>query len=452
MKAGEWTLRSRRVVTPSGTRAADVLIRKETIAELLEYDGPETEGVVLDVGDLAVLPGLVALHREGPGRLDAQRFEATTRDSGAGGVTTLIDLPSQLDLESADGSASIERMSAAEGKIRVDCGLVVPLGHGNAARIEKWMEAGFMGVEAILGDGSHDSASYSRETDLRAAMPILAELGRPLIVDSARISQPLGPSEEADRFASSLPEREFDAIRLLIRLCRETRCRVHLIHPSASEALPMIAEARAEGLPLTVLTCPRHLGFTPPEIADGVPTFPLDLRRRGLDARERLWEGLESGLIDGICPDLPRSTATSPSLSAVEFRFDHVETSPLRRALPAVWAEARRRGLTLDHLGRWLAGRTAAMLGLSIRKGSIAVGLDADFVVFDPDAITLAETESLESVEVPVPSDTRMLAGQVEATILRGNLIYEGGQFFEHPKGSVVLRLEATQPIPGTKN
>jgi allantoinase len=436
MKAGEWTLRSRRVVTPSGTRAADVVIRNETIAELLAYEDPDAEGVILDAGDLAVLPGLVALRGDGPEALDARWFDAVTRDCGAGGVTTLIDLPPRVDFDPADASGSFRRMIAAEGKIRVDCGLVVPLGHGHVEMIESWIEAGFIGVEAILADGAPGAAKPSTEADLRAAMPILAELGRPLIVDSGRIARPSGPPDEGNRFRTSLPEREFSAIRLLIRLCRETRCRVHLIQPSASEALPMLAGARAEGLPLTVETCPSHLGLTPAEVVDGVATFPLDPARREFDARNRLWDGLESGLIDSIGPDFPRSSTVSPADPFGEIRQGQLEASPLRLALPTVWAEARRRGFTLDHLGRWLAGRTAKVLGLAGRKGSIAPGLDADFVVFDPDA--------------PALTDARMLAGQVEATILRGNMIYQAGQFFEHPKGSVVLRLEETQPIPGT--
>jgi allantoinase len=448
MNAGEWILRSRRVVTPSGTRPADVLIRKETIVELLEHDGPESEGVILDAGELAVLPGLVAFHREGEDSTDGRRFEATTRDSGAGGVTTLIDLPPRLDAKSAARWNSFDRMAAAEGKIRVDCGLVFPLGHGKADRIESWIEAGFLGVEANLGDGDWDPASISTESDLRAAMPILAELGRPLLVESGRIARRSGPRSESYQFASTLPEGEFAAIRLLIRLSRETRCRVHLIHPSGSEALPMIAEARAEGLPITVETCPSHLGYSLEDLVDGVPTFPLDPRRREFDARDRLWDGLKSGLIDGIGPDLRRPFLPRPE--AGEARLGHLAISPLRLALPAVWAEARHRGLTLDHLGRWLAGRTAGVLGLSSRKGSIAPGLDADLVVFDPDAPTVDDTESFGSVDHPPPLDGRMLAGLVEATILRGNLIYQSGQFFEHPKGTVVLRLQETQPIPGT--
>jgi allantoinase len=443
MKAGEWTLRSRRVVTPSGTRPADVLIHNETIADLLEYDGPEAEGVILDAGDLAVLPGLVALHREAPEDLDERWFEAATRDCGAGGVTTLIDLPARFDDESADGSSlSLRRMAAAEGKIRVDCGLIVPLRRGEVDRIESWIEAGFLAVEAVLEDWGRDDAW---QADIRAAMLILCGLGRPLIVDLGRIARPIREEPaEPDRFASSLPEREFAAIRLLIRLCRETHCRVHLIHPSASEALPMLAEARAEGLPLTVETCPRHLGFAAAEVVNGVPTFPLDPGRRGLDARSRLWDALESGLIGAIGPGLTRSAGAASRAQCGGVGLAQLETGSLRLALPVVWASARRRGLTLDHLGRWMAGGTAKVLGLSGRKGAIAPGLDADLVVFDPDAHPF-DRQGL----TPAP-EAGLLAGLVEATILRGTMIYQAGQFFEHPRGSVVLRLEETQPIQGT--
>jgi allantoinase len=434
MNSGEWTLRSRRVVTPSGTRAADVLIRKETIFDLLPYEDPEAEGLILDVGDLVVLPGLVALHREGLGTLDPRRFEAVTRDSGAGGVTTLVDLP-PIHTDPLDASATFRRMAAAQGTVRVDCGLVVALGRGQVDRIESWIEAGFLGIEAILSAGTSDLASVSTEADLRAAMPILAELGRPLIVDCGRISRPSTPPDDSDRFGSSMPEGEFATIHLLIRLCRETRCPVHLVQTSATEALPILAHARSERLPITVETCPRHLVLTAGEVVAGAPTDQFDPARRPLGARDRLWDALETGLIDAIGPDLPWATP-----AASEVQPAHRETRSLPLPLPEVWAEARRRGFTLDHLARWLASRPARALGLANRKGSIARGLDADFVIFDPDAPPHAD-----------PEEDRSIAGRVEATILRGTMIYQGGRFFEHPKGSVVLRLEATQPIAGAE-
>ncbi len=86
MNTGEWTLRSRRVATPSGLRAADVVIRNETIFEVLEYDGPEAEGVILDAGELAVLPGLVSLHREAAGMVDGRLVRAPPPASAGRGA------------------------------------------------------------------------------------------------------------------------------------------------------------------------------------------------------------------------------------------------------------------------------------------------------------------------------------------------------------------------------
>ena len=430
MKTGEWTLRSRRVVTPSGPCAADVVIRGETIATVAEYDGPESEGVILDAGDLVVMPGLVVLHMVGPGHPDWRGFESATRDSCEGGVTTLIDLPPDPGPGPDPDPAFEARMAAAEGKIRVDCGLVVGLGAGNADRIESWIESGAIGIEASLD---------ATEADLRAAMPILASLGRPLLVCPGRaVAWP--------------PEREYRALRFLIRLCRETRCPVHLIHPSAIEALPLIAEARAERLPLTVETCPHHLTFPTGEIAEGVHTLPSDGRRMGPEARERLWDGLKSGLIDAVGSDHSRAFEAPSRLDPGEVRASRREFTPLRLALSAVWTEARRRGLSVEDVSRWMAERTAQAFGLSGRKGLILPGLDADLVVFDPDATFLADPEPQPQRDPLFPPiDGRMLTGRVEATILRGTLIYQDGQFLDNPKGSIVLRHEETQPIHGPK-
>ena len=427
------------MVTPSGLRAADVVIRNETIAEVAEYEGPESEGVILDAGDLAVMPGLVSLHDEGPGRSDFRGFEAATRDAAARGVTTLVGLPHDHDPETNSPSAFRSRMAVAEGKIRVDCGLVVGLGRGNVDLIESWIEAGVLGVEVNLD---------ATEADLRGAMPILAGLGRPLLVHSERAGRATASTRPSDRPGSTLPDRDFDTFRLLIRLCRETRCRVHLIHPTSGEALPMIAEARAEGLPLTVETCPDHLGLAPEEIGEGGPTSPPT---RGTEVRERLWDGLRSGLIDGVGSGHPRAFAPPTSSVPGEPRPTGRELTSLPLALPALWAEAGRRGFALADLARWTASNAAQALGLSACKGSILAGLDADFVVFDPEAGFVADPSPIDRRN-PFPDlDRDRLSGQVEATILRGTLIYQAGQFFEHPKGAVVLRVEETQPIQGAK-
>ena len=454
MKSGQWIIRSRKVVTPSGTRAADVVIRRELIAEILAYDDLESEGVILDVGDLAVLPGLVALHMGGPQEADWRGFEAATRDAASGGVTTLVDLPADHDPASGSPDSLRMRLTAAQGKLRVDCGLVVGLGHGNASMIESWIESGVIGVEAHLGNAGPGSPRSSTEKDLRAAMPILARLGRPLLVHSDRSGKTRSALEDSGSgsFGSALPDREFDALRLLIRLCRESRCGVHLIHPTASEALPMIAEARAQGLPITVETCPNHLNFPFEEVANGLPTLNLHPVHQGPDVRERLWDGLRTRLIDGIGADHPGSFAIPKDAGPAESRLARRDYTSLRLALPSAWTEAKRRGFALDELARWMATRPARAFGLAHRKGSIQPGLDADLVVFDPNAPIIADPDPLHHRHDAPPIDGRSLLGKVEATILRGTLIHNDGHFHEVPTGSVVLRLEETLPLNITRN
>jgi allantoinase len=450
MVTGEWTLRSRRVVTPSGLRSADILIRNETIAQLREYDAPDTEGVILDAGDLVVLPGLVALHRDGPDRPDRYGFEAATRDAAAGGVTTLVDLPSDQSLES-DSPAEFEaRLVAAEGKIRVDCGLIVRLGNGSSSQILAWIESGVIGIEASLGRGSEGSKAHSSTSDLSAAMRILAKLDRPLLVRPHGVGPPRQRPAAGESHGSKLLDQEIDSLRSLIRLCRESRCHVHLIHPTAPEFLPIIAEARAEELPLTVETCPYHLGRAPEEAAEGVPGFSFDHATSQPAIRDLLWDGLRAGLIDAIGTDHRPSFRPFDNSSEGEVRSARHGFTSLRLTLPALWTEARERGFNLEDVSRWMAANSARAFGLSSRKGSIHPGLDADLVVFDPEVRSSADPNPLQERHSAPAVQDRILTGQVEATILRGTLIYQGGQFHEHATGSVVLRLQETLPLHGT--
>ena len=172
----------------------------------------------------------------------------------------------------------------------------------------------------------------------------------------------------------------------MIALCRETGCRVHIVHLSSADALPMIAQARAEGLPLTVETCPHYLAFAAEEIPDGDTRFKCAPPIRERENRERLWQGLRDGLIDTIGSDHSPAPPELKRLDDGDLSRAWGGIASLQLALPAVWTEARDRGFTLADLSRWMARKPAELVGLSGRKGAIAPGRDADLVVFDPEA------------------------------------------------------------------
>jgi allantoinase len=439
-----WALQSRRVVTPEGVREAALLIRDGTILATPAAGQVPGSAPVEDVGDAFVLPGLIDthVHINDPGRADWEGFETATAAAAAGGITTLVDMPLNSDPVTTTPDALAAKRAAARGRLRVDCGFFGGLVPGNTAMIEPLADAGVLGFKAFLCHSGIDEFPNVTEPDLRAAMPILARRGLPLLVHAELVpasSAPMSASEPR-RYAAWLASRpasfEVDAIALLIRLCREFRCHVHIVHLAASEALPMIAKARAEGLPLTVETCPHYLTFAAEEIPDGDPRFKCAPPIRSAENRERIWEGLRAGLIDTI------GTDHSPAPPALK----HLETGDLSRAwggiaslqlaLPAVWTEARRRGFALEDLARWMARRPSELVKLDQRKGAVKEFHDADLVIFDPDASFTVDPTALQHRHKPTPYAGRTLLGRVVATYLRGRRIASAGR----PEGDAMGR------------
>jgi allantoinase len=445
-----WVLRSRQVVTPSGFRDAAVVIRGETIAAVLEPGALDASWRVEDVGDRFVLPGLVDthVHINEPGRTEWEGFFTATRAAAAGGITTVVDMPLNSAPVTTTAEALALKTTAAQGQLWVDCGFYGGIIPGVSDEVEPLCAAGVLGFKAFLCPSGIDEFPPVGEADLRAAMPAVARTGLPLLVHAElpdrTPSAPHGDGRSYTAYLSSRPSRwEHDAIALMIALCRETACRVHIVHLASVGALPLIGPARREGLPLTVETCPHYLSFAAQEIPDGDPRFKCAPPIRGRLDREGLWIALRDGGIDTIGSD------HSPAPPALK----HLETGDVARAwggiaslqiaLPAVWTEARRRGVTIDRVVECMARRPAQLVGLAGRKGAIAAGNDADLVVFDAEATFTVDARALEHRHPITPYDGRTLTGRVEATWLRGSPVFRGGDFPGPPSGRTLLRQEA---------
>jgi allantoinase len=446
---GRWALVSRRVITRSGSRAGAVLIAGETITGVIDPAEVPASYRIQDVGDRVVLPGIIDthVHINEPGRTEWEGFVTATRAAAAGGITTLVDMPLNCSPVTTTAEALSLKLEAARGKLSVDCGFYGGVVPGASGQIKPLVAAGVLGFKAFLCHSGIDEFPNATEADLRVVMPALARTGVPLLVHAeltgdSPVAAP-GTALERRSYARHLASRprtwEHEAIRLMIGLCREYRCRVHIVHLSSADAIPMIARAREEGLPLTVETCPHYLTFAAEEVPDGDPRFKCAPPIRERENRERLWEGLREGLIDTIGTD---HSPASPELK-------HLDTgdvfrawggiASLQLALPAVWTEARRRGFTLGDLCRWMALNPAELVGISGRKGAIAPGRDADLVVFDPDTAFTVDPTTLHHRHQATPYEGRILDGHVEATYLRGRAVYSAGRFAGPRWGQVLL-------------
>jgi allantoinase len=248
-------------------------------------------------------------------------------------------------------------------------------------------------------------------------------------------------NDDADwsRYATYLQSRpeeaELEAIRLLLSLCRQYRFRLHIVHLSAGSALAELCAARAEGLPVSVETCPHYLHLCAEEIPDGATLCKCAPPIRSRENREELWRGLRDGIVDLVVTDHSPCPPAMKRLEERNFETAWGGIASLSLALPLMWTEASRRGFTLTDLTRWMAEAPARLAGCGARKGRIAEGYDADFVVFGPDT-EFVVTEDRLYYRYPVsPYLGEKLRGVVKATYLRGQPVFSDGTFSEEARG-----------------
>jgi len=445
-------IRSRRVVTPGATAPAAVHIRDGVVSAVNSFDEVPAGAQLHDAGDLVVMPGLVDthVHINEPGRTHWEGFETATRAAAAGGITTLIEMPLNSIPATTSVTAFEQKLAATRGKLHVDVGFwggVVP---GNAAELRPLYEAGVFGFKCFLVPSGVEEFAHVSEADLREASPILAMLNAPLLVHAElpgpieRATASLRPDHSPHRHATWLVVRprhaENEAIALLVRLAREYRTHIHIVHLSSADALPALQKAKENGLAVTAETCPHYLSFAAEEVPDGATQFKCAPPIRERENREQLWKALGDGLIDFVatdhspCPPEMKSTATGDFLKAWG------GISSLQVSLPVMWTRLQQRGHSLGHLVNWMCYAPARLAGLHARKGQIAAGYDADLVIWDPDEKFRVEPSQLHHRHKLTPYAAEVLHGAVRTTFVRGQEIYDRGTFAATPAGSVLLR------------
>jgi allantoinase len=444
-------LTSRRVVTPEGVRPATVHVRQGKIEHVGPF-GEATSGYpVIDCGDSVLMPGIVDthVHINEPGRTEWEGFETATHAAAAGGVTTLVDMPLNSIPATTTREGFRAKLAAMDGKCQVDVGLwggVVP---GNPGELEGLLKDGVLGFKAFLVPSGVEEFQHVEEPDLRTALRELARRGAVLLAH-AELPGPVEAAEgvwaeesptEYDRYLRSRPDAaEVEAVALLIRLCRETGCRVHVVHVSSAEVLPLLKRAREEGLPVTAETCPHYLTFAAEEIPDGAVTFKCAPPLRSRENRERLWDALREGILDLVVTDHSPCPPEMKKIETGDFREAWGGISSLQLALPAVWTGAQERGFALSDLAQWMCAAPARLAGLAGRKGAIAPGYDADLVIWDPEASFVVDAEQLHHRHKLTPYAGRTLYGTVRQTLLRGEVIYQNKELDGSSKGRLLTR------------
>jgi allantoinase len=440
---------SRRVVTPEAVRPAALLVEGGKILDVVAPHQIPPHAQSHDFSNAAILPGLVDshVHINDPGRADWEGFETATRAAAAGGYTLLVDMPLNC-LPATTSVAALEaKRAAARARCRVDWLAWGGVVADNPLDIEPLADAGVPGFKCFLVHPGIDGFTMVTEPQLRAALPHLARTRLPLLVhaelpgpvDSA--TKNLGDADWSlyQTYLHSRPEEaELSAIRLLLSLCREFHFRLHIVHLSAASALPELHAARREGLRVTVETCPHYLHFAAEKIPDRATLLKCAPPIRNRENREQLWQALRDKTIDFVVTDHSPCPPEMKRLAEGNFQTAWGGIPSLSVALSVMHTEAIQRGFALNYIARWMSEAPAMLTGCANRKGRLAAGYDADFVVFDPDAEFVVSEIRLHYRHPLSPYLGEKLRGEVKATYLRGQKIFSEGTFPGDPIGEEI--------------
>ncbi|MBI5444222.1 MAG: dihydropyrimidinase [Deltaproteobacteria bacterium] len=438
-------IRNAKLVTPAGVVGGDLLASEGRIVALgagLE----KTHGArTIDATGCYVLPGGVDphVHMElatpaGPSRDD---FESGSMAALAGGTTTMLDF---VTPERGQGLLDALRLrKEAAGKSLCDYGL-----HMSVTRWSDEIPGEMRRCVVEEGIGSfklylaYKAAIGLEDAELLSVMDAAARLGALVTLHcehgdavSYLPRKLLSEGKTAPRFhaASRPPEVEGEAVGRALLFARLTGCGVYVVHVSTEDALSRIREARCSGEPVAAETCPHYLllddaeydrpGF---EGAAYVMSPPL----RPASHREALWEALRDGLVDTVgtdhCPfdlrgqkDLGRDdfTRIPNGVGGIEERLKLLYTYGV--------AEGR---LTLPQFADLTATAPARLFGLHPKKGVLAVGSDADLVVWDPEpeGVISASTQR-QRCDTSIYEGFRT-RGEPRVVILRGRVAFEEGR------------------------
>jgi allantoinase len=437
---------SRRILTPHGIRPGILLINGRRIAKLTHlgdrFDSRQTE----NVGSALLLPGVIDahVHVNEPGRTEWEGFETASLAAATGGVTTFIDMPLNSIPVTTTGEALRIKQEAARPQLWVNVGFYGGVVPGNVNELPKLAEAGAFGCKTFLCDSGIDEFPRCTEEDLRNSMPVLAQHGIPLLVHAELCSTAQSPQSDPRRYESYLQSRpgawEVDAIQLVIRLSKEFNCPVHIVHLSCADALEMIGQAKNEGVRITAETCPHYLTLSAEEVADGHTEFKCAPPIRNRENRDRLWQGLDNGTIDFVASDHSPCTPELKRLTEGNFQQAWGGIASLQFALPAVWTEAKARGIPIERVIGWFTQSPAAFLGLSKQKGKLSEGADADIIVFHPEKSFKVEKAIIRHRHKVTPYLGKTFNGVVERTFVGGHKVFDRRSFENTPAGEIVCR------------
>ena len=437
------------VVTTEGSARADIAVEEGRITAVEPDLGARaaSAGEVVDASGLLVLPGVVDVHTHTRVATDERpdRFFDDSVAAAFGGTTTFLAFNNPGTGSSPAATRSLmtglrewRAATADDAAVDVAPSLVLTAAHEDpAAQITRAIDAGVPTFKAFMVyDFGLDDAAILRALDAtgRGGGMLQVHCENRAILE-ALTARHLAAGEIGPRYhASSRPPYvEAEATGRAIALARAARAPLYVVHLSSADALAQVRTARAEGLPVFAETCPVYLTLTEDRYAgdpEAAARYVISPPLRTADHPGALWAGLVEGDLSVVATDHVPDRAGVEKQSWRE-SFDRVSNgAPGIETLLSIVYDAGVAGgrMTVERMVDLLSTTPARLFGFTT-KGALAVGLDADIVLFDPAARRMIRAADLHHSSDYTPFEGREVRGAVRSTIVRGSFVVRDGVF-----------------------
>jgi dihydroorotase len=445
------------VVHENGCFAADVAVKDGVVAFVDHPAFAPRAARVLDASGRFVLPGAIDMHthiRE-PGTTHKEDWATGTRAAAAGGVTIVFDMPN-TDPPVWSLEALAMKRDAAERQAHVNFGLYGLLDERALDAIEPLARAGVIGFRLFYGNTTGNLPAPNDGAVLEG-FEILASLGLRCSIHAENSpilfwrENRMKAAGRDDAFAHLSARADIVALESLNRsivLSEWTDARIHIVHESCMRSIPVIRDAKARGVPITVETCPQYLLIAAEDLTgDAGRIARLNPPIRDGRQRESILQALLDGTIDILGTDHAPHAAEEkapPSYWDNACGFPGVETS--MRLMLTLVHEGR---VTLEHYVRMASAAPARAFGLYPRKGVVQPGANGDLVVVDLARRGVIRGAALHSIRSRfTPFEGRETVGMPVATVVCGRVVIEEDVVAEAPGWGRMGRPAMPPPEP----
>jgi dihydroorotase len=433
-------VRGGRIVSPWGAFVGGLAVHDGVIVAVAEDHGLPSGQEIIDAGGRYVLPGVIDCHvhiRE-PGYEYKEDWRSGTAAAACGGVTTVFDMPNTLP-PTADAESFRAKDARASRSAYVDYGIYGLVGQDNIHHLEKLADLGVIGFKCYMGETTGKIPPPDDGTMLEA-FGIVGRLGMrvavhaendPILQHLVRRLKAAGRTDPLAHVESRPDVCAIEAVGRAIAVAEAAKARLHILHESCRDTLPIIRSAKARGTDVTAETCPHYLLLKAEDMARLGPILRVNPPVRFAGHAEALWQGLADGTLDMLATDHAPHTPeekTRPNIWEGHSGFPGVET-----AVPLMLTEVNRGRMTIERYVEWSSAAPARAWGLYPRKGALQVGSDADIVIVDMEGEREIRGGDLHSKSKITPFEGMRVRGVPVCTIVRGRIVMRDGQVVGQP-------------------